>query len=61
MFGGTNIEYYYIRLFDIADNTKAVTISELELMIPFEIDMYEGLLTKRMKRDDEIRRNSRNK
>lgn len=61
MFGGTNIEIYYNRIFDIADNTQAVTISELEFMIPFELDIYEGLLTKRIKRNEELRRNSRSR
>lgn len=46
---------YYAKLFGIADNTKSVSIAELEMMLPFEIEIYTGLLIQRQKRDEQIR------
>lgn len=59
MFGNNDIFIYYEKIFGIADNTQAASIAELENMLPFELDIYTGLLTRRIRRDAEIRQNAR--
>lgn len=56
IFNDSDISSYYGRLWELADNTNAVTLGELENMLPFEIDIYTGLLIQRIKRDAENRR-----
>jgi hypothetical protein len=43
-------------MWELADNTGATTLQELENMLPFEIDIYSGLLIQRLKRDHENRK-----
>lgn len=56
MYNDSDLNSYYGRIWELADNTKATTIQELEMMIPYEIDVYTGLLIQRLKRDEKNRK-----
>jgi len=53
LFADSDIEVYYRNLWTIVNTTNAITITELEDMFPFEIEIYFGLLLEQKKKDAE--------
>ena len=48
MLGHTNLENYYQTQFSLVQHHK-YSLTELEGMIPYELDIYVGLLVEHMK------------
>ncbi len=53
LFADSDIEVYYRNLWTIADKTSAITIDKLEELIPFELEIYFGLLMEKIKKEAE--------